>query len=141
MSGFTSNVTQILATTYVATSSGPIAFGALSNTYGLMQTCQFMYFMAGSSDNNPELVTFLDSMSICTYTNTGNTTANQTSNSAARLLAASTYTDSFLTTSLPIFLMMIGFVCAYILVLLYQKYQNSCFTSCPCLQMYLKYTA
>ena len=53
MSGFTSNITQIMATTYVATSAGPIAFGALTNTYGVMQVCQFMYLMAGSSDGNP----------------------------------------------------------------------------------------
>ena len=76
MSGFTSNVTQIMATTYVATSAGPIAFGALSNTYGPMQACQMMYLMAGSGDNNPEITTFLASMGICSYTNSGNTTGN-----------------------------------------------------------------
>jgi len=120
MSGFTSNVTQIMATTYVATSAGPIAFGALTNTYGVMQVCQCMYLMAGSSDNNPEMVAFLDSLSICSYTNSGNTTANTTSTS--RLLTGVAYTDSFLTTAFPIFLMMAGFICAYIVVILFGKY-------------------
>ncbi len=52
MSGFTSNITQVMATVYVSTSSGPIAFGALSSTYGVMQVCQFMYLMQGSTDGN-----------------------------------------------------------------------------------------
>lgn len=120
MSGFTSNITQIMATTYVATSAGPIAFGALTNTYGMMQTCQFMYLMAGSSDGNPEMVTFLDSLSICSYSNSGNTTANTTT--TGRLLTAAAYTDSFLTTSFPIFIMMGCFICAYICVVLFGKY-------------------
>ena len=138
MSGFTSNITQIMATTYVATSAGPIAFGALTNTYGAMQVCQFMYLMAGSADNNPELVTFLDSMSICSYTNSGNTTANSTA--TGRRLTGIAYTDSFLTTSIPIFIIMGCFTCAYIVVLLFEKYQDSCCTSCPCIQKYMKYT-
>ena len=53
MSGFTSNITQVMATVYVSTSAGPIAFGALSNTYGMMQVCQFMYFLQGSCGDNP----------------------------------------------------------------------------------------
>ena len=121
MSGFTSNVTQIMATTYVATSAGPIAFGALTNTYGVMQVCQFMYLMAGSSDGNSEMSTFLDSLSICSYTNSGNTTSNTTT-STARLLTGVAYTDSFLTTSFPIFIMMGCFISAYIVVVLFGKY-------------------
>lgn len=53
MSGFTSNITQIVGTVYVATSAGPIAFGALTSTYGPMQFCQFMYLLGGSSGDNP----------------------------------------------------------------------------------------
>lgn len=138
MSGFTSNVTQIMATTYVATSAGPIAFGALTNTYGVMQVCQFMYLMSGNSDNNPEMTTFLDSLSICSYSNTGNSSANSTS--AARLLAGVNYTDSFLATASPILMMVACFVSAYIVVLLFQKYSESCCTNFPCLQKYLRYT-
>lgn len=52
MSGFTSNITEIMATVYVSTSAGPIAFGALTNTYGLMQSCQMMYMMRSASDGN-----------------------------------------------------------------------------------------
>ena len=52
MSGFTSNITEVMATVYVSTSVGPIAFGALSNTYGIMYVCQFMYFLQGSCGNN-----------------------------------------------------------------------------------------
>lgn len=59
MSGFTSNVTEIMATVYVSTSAGPIAFGALSNTYGLMQACQFMFMMRSASDGNEEVASFL----------------------------------------------------------------------------------
>ena len=95
MSGFTSNVTQIMASTYVATSAGPIAFGALTNTYGVMQVCQMMNMMAGSADNNPEMTQFLDSMQICSYVNT-NSTSNQTNSSgnsiARRRLTAIAYT-------------------------------------------------
>ena len=142
MSGFTSNVTQIMATTYVATSAGPIAFGALANTYGVMQACQFMYLMAGSSDGNPELSQFLDSLSICSYTNSGNTTSNTTATGgqASRRLTAIAYTDSFLTTAMPIFIMMGCFLCAYIVVVLFQKYSESCCSSSPCLHKYMKYT-
>ena len=140
MSGFTSNVTQIMATTYVATSSGPIAFGALTNTYGVMQTCQFMYFMAGDSDGNPEMSTFLDSLSICAYSNAGNTTSNSTTTSTGRRLTALTYTDNFLTTSAPIFIIMGCFACAYIVVLLFGKYNDSCCSNSPCLRKYMMYS-
>jgi len=52
MSGFTSNITQIVGTVYVSTSAGPIAFGALTSTYGPMQFCQFMYLLQGSTGGN-----------------------------------------------------------------------------------------
>lgn len=144
MSGFTSNVTEIMATVYVGTSAGPIAFGALSSTYGVMQVCQFMYLMQGSTSGNEELSTFLDSLSVVSYTsgnNNGNTssTTNTTASSSRRRLTATEYTSSFLQTNLPIFLMMIGFVCAYFLVLLFTKYNDSCCSSCPNLQKYVGY--
>ena len=130
-----------MATTYVATSAGPIAFGALSNTYGPMQACQMMYLMAGSGDNNPEITTFLDSMGICSYTNSGNTTGNTSSGAqAARRLTAMNYTDSFLVTAMPIFIIMACFLSAYIVVVLYGKYGQNCCETCPCLQKYMKYT-
>lgn len=52
MSGFTSNITRIMAIVYVSTSSGPIAFGAIGSTYGPMQSCQFMYLLQGSTGGN-----------------------------------------------------------------------------------------
>lgn len=52
MSGFTSNITKIMAIVYVSTSSGPIAFGAIGSTYGPMQSCQFMYLLQGSTGGN-----------------------------------------------------------------------------------------
>lgn len=52
MSGFTSNITQVVATVYVATSSGPMAFGAMQSTYGVMQFCQMMNMLQGSTDDN-----------------------------------------------------------------------------------------
>jgi hypothetical protein len=140
MSGFTSNVTQIMATTYVATSAGPIAFGALTNTYGVMQVCQFMYLMAGSTDGNSELSTFLDSMSICSYTSSGNTTSNTTATGGRRMLTGIAYTDSFLQTAMPIFIIMVCFISAYIMVLVFQKYNENCCASSPCLQKYMRYT-
>ena len=48
-----------MATVYVSTSAGPIAFGALGNTYGLMQACQFMFMMKNVSDGNAEVANFL----------------------------------------------------------------------------------
>ena len=129
-----------MANTYVATSAGPIAFGALTNTYSVMQVCQFMFFMAGSSDNNPELTTFLDSMAICSYSSTGNTTSNTTNSTTGRRLTAMAYTESFLQTAAPIFIIMGCFICAYIVVLLFGKYNDSCCSSCPCLQKYMRYT-
>jgi len=53
MSGFTSNITDIVATVYVATSAGPIAFGALQSTYGVMSFCQSIYLLQGTAANNP----------------------------------------------------------------------------------------
>lgn len=104
MSGFTSNITEIMATVYVSTSAGPIAFGALSSTYGIMQVCQFMYLMQGSTGGNPELNSFLESLSAVSYSNNpGNqlsngsdTLSNSTSSSSARRLAAISYNSSFL---------------------------------------------
>jgi hypothetical protein len=143
MSGFTSNVTEIMATVYVSTSAGPIAFGALTSTYGVMQVCQFMYLMQGSSDGNEELNTFLNSLSIVSYTSSGSSnTSTSTSNSSAssrRRLTAIEYTSTFLSTNLPIFLMMIGFIGAYILVLIFTKYNESCCSSCPTIQKYIGY--
>ena len=85
---------------------------------------------------------FLDSLSMCSYTNSGNTSSNSTSSGSqtARRLAAIAYTDSFLTTALPIFIMIACFISAYIVVLLFQKYSDSCCASCPCLQKYMRYT-
>ena len=80
MSGFTSNITQIMGTVYVSTSAGPIAFGALSSTYGVMQVCQFMYLLQGSSGGNQELNNFLNSLSVVSYTsNPGNDLGNGSS--------------------------------------------------------------
>lgn len=41
-----------MAMVYVTTSTGPIAFGALGPTYGLMQLCQVLYIMQGSTNDN-----------------------------------------------------------------------------------------
>jgi hypothetical protein len=41
-----------MAMVFVTTSTGPIAFGAVGPTYGLMQLCQILYLMKGSTDNN-----------------------------------------------------------------------------------------
>lgn len=41
-----------MAMVYVTTSTGPIAFGALSSTYGLMQLCQVLYIMQGTTGDN-----------------------------------------------------------------------------------------
>ena len=128
MSGWTSNVTEIMATTMVATSALPIAFG-ISSSSALTSLCQTMYFMAGSTDGNPEMSQFLDSMSMCSYTNPGNSSSNSSgtttsgnATASGRRLTAITYTDSFLTTAMPIFIIMGCFVSAYIVVLLFQKY-------------------
>jgi hypothetical protein len=91
MSGFTSNITQIMGTVYVATSSGPIAFGALSSTYGVMQVCQFMYFMQGSTAGNQELNTFLNSLGVVSYTNNP---GNQLSNGSSSLTNSTNSTNS-----------------------------------------------
>jgi hypothetical protein len=53
MSGFTSNVTQIMSTVYVATSAGPIACGAMSSTYGVVGFGQALFILQGASNNNP----------------------------------------------------------------------------------------
>jgi len=52
MSGFTSNITQIMSTVYVATSSGPIAFGAIGSTYGVMGFGQALYMLQNAANNN-----------------------------------------------------------------------------------------
>lgn len=145
MSGFTSNITKIMAIVYVSTSSGPIAFGAIGSTYGPMQFCQFMYLLQGSSGGNDEMNNFLNSLSAVSYTTSSGT--NEHSNSTStngtttsnRLLTAINYTSSFLTTNLPIFLIMISFVGAYFMVLLVERYNQSCCMSCPTVQKYMVY--
>jgi len=127
-----------MATVYVSTSAGPIAFGALSNTYGMMQVCQFMYFLQGSCGENPELTIFLNSLSMVSYSRNPNNQQNST-NSTSRLLTAIDYTSYFLQTNLPIFLMMIGFVSAYILVILFSKYNESCCINYPTARKYVGY--
>ena len=75
-----------MATVYVSTSAGPIAFGALSSTYGVMQVCQFMYLMQGSTDGNEELNHFLDSLSAVAYTtNSSSTDTNDTNSTGSSL--------------------------------------------------------
>jgi len=69
---------------------------------------------------------FLNSLSVVSYTknNNGNT-ANNGSQSAysnqtnARMLTAIEYTSSFLQTNIPIFIIMLSFICAYIAVIIF----------------------
>jgi hypothetical protein len=99
MSGFTSNITRIMAIVYVSTSSGPIAFGAIGSTYGPMQFCQFMYLLQGSSGGNEEVNNFLNSLSAVSYTSSSGTNSNennQSTSSQKRLLTAINYTATFL---------------------------------------------
>ena len=147
MSGFTSNITKIMSIVYVSTSAGPIAFGAIGSTYGPMQFCQFMYLLQGSTGGNEEVSNFLNSMSSVSYTTNGGTgtsannqlTGNTTA-SSARLLTAISYTSSFLETNYPVFLIMLAFISSYFLVLLLDKYNQSCCLSCPTLLKYVSYT-
>lgn len=90
--------------------------------------------------------TFLNSLSATSYTtnsgtdNTNTDSSSTSSISSKRLLTAVDYTSNFFQTNLPIFLMMIAFVSAYVLVLIFEKYQNSCCLSCPNLLRYISYT-
>ena len=141
MSGFTSNITKIMAIAYVSTSSLPIAFGAIGSTYTPMQFCQVLYLLQGSSGGNEEVTTFLNSLSAVSYTDSSGT--NDQSNSSAtsaRLLTSINYRASFLQTNYPVFIIMISFICLYICVLVLERYNNSCCASCPNLQQYLTYT-
>jgi hypothetical protein len=144
MSGFTSNITMIMAIVYVSTSAGPIAFGAVGSTYGPMQFCQFMYLIQGSSGGNEEVSNFLNSLSAVSYTSNSGTNDNSnqaasSSSSQNRLLTAIDYNAAFLETNLPIFLIMAGFVSAYIMVLLMERYSASCCASCPTILKYFSY--
>lgn len=79
MSGFTSNITQIMSTVYVATSAGPIAFGAIGSTYGVMGFGQALYLLQNSTNNNSEMNHFLSSLSsICYINNPNSASANST---------------------------------------------------------------
>lgn len=81
MSGFTSNITSIMSTVYVATSSGPIAFGAIGSTYGVMGFGQALYLLQGSTNNNPEMNQFLGSLSAVCYVNNPASSAANSSDS------------------------------------------------------------
>jgi hypothetical protein len=141
MSGFTSNVTKIMAIVYVSTSALPIGFGAIGSTYGPMQFCQILYLLQGSSGGNEEVNNFLNSLSAVSYTdNSGTNDQSNSSTTSARLLTSINYRASFLQTNYPVFIIMITFIFLYIGVLLLERYNNSCCTSCPTLQQYLMYT-
>jgi hypothetical protein len=127
MSGFTSNITQIVGTVYVATSAGPIGFGALSSTYGVMQSCQMMYLLQGSSNGNPEINNFLNSLSVVAYTQNPNAaTSNGTnSTSTSRLLAAISTQNQFLEINTPTLIIITAFTGAYLMILLFERFKTS----------------
>jgi hypothetical protein len=71
MSGFTSNITQTMATIYMGTSVGPVAFGEMSSTYFNLEFTQFMLFHP--SGGNPEMTQFLNSLQTMSLTSGGTT--------------------------------------------------------------------
>lgn len=53
MSGFTSNITEVMAGIYLGTSAGPCVFGEMGTTYFNIEFTQFILFHANASGGNP----------------------------------------------------------------------------------------
>jgi hypothetical protein len=90
-----------MATIYLSTSVGPVAFGEMTTTYFNIEFTQFMYFHEGASGGNKEMEVFLDSLQTMSLTNGGTSTgtdesAPQEESARRRRLTAVEYTSNFL---------------------------------------------
>lgn len=75
MSGFTSNITEVMAKIYMGTSVGPVAFGEMTTTYFNLEFTQLMLFHP--TGGNPEMTEFLNSLQTMSLTNGGTTVTNE----------------------------------------------------------------
>jgi hypothetical protein len=135
MSGFTSNITEITSAVYLGTAIGPTAFGEMSATYPIMEFCQILFSFRSQTKDNPEMETFLTSLSNMALATTGDTT----SSARRRLLQDGTEVveePSFLEANMFTFILIGAFLLVYILVLIIQKSLPYCMDNCPKLHFY-----